>query len=120
MTGERILIVEDEGIVADEIKSRLLNLGYSVIGIAMTGQDQLKREHPDEPWMWQKDWAAGRISSAAKGKMVLNCIIAALWNLLAWSAAVIAVVKVVRSEERYGVLFIVALFPIVEIGRAHV
>jgi len=39
MTGERILIVEDEGIVADEIKSRLINLGYGVTGIAMTGEE---------------------------------------------------------------------------------
>lgn len=41
MTGERILIVEDEGIVADEIKSRLLNLGYHVVGIAMTGEEAI-------------------------------------------------------------------------------
>jgi len=43
MTGERILIVEDEGIVADEIKSRLLNLGYHVVGIAMTGQEAISQ-----------------------------------------------------------------------------
>jgi PAS domain S-box-containing protein len=41
MTGERILIVEDEGIVADEIKSRLEHLGYHVVGIAMTGQEAI-------------------------------------------------------------------------------
>jgi len=43
MTGERILIVEDEAIVADEIKARLLNLGYEVTGMAMTGEDAVKK-----------------------------------------------------------------------------
>lgn len=36
-TPKRIQIVEDEGIVADEIRSRLRNLGYDVVGIADTG-----------------------------------------------------------------------------------
>jgi len=42
MTGERILIVEDEAIVADEIKARLVNLGYKVAGMTMTGEDAVK------------------------------------------------------------------------------
>ena len=41
MTGERILIVEDEGIVADEIRTRLEHLGYHVVGMAMTGQEAI-------------------------------------------------------------------------------
>jgi len=50
MTGERILIVEDEGIVADEIRTRLEHLGYHVVGMAMTGQDAIDtafRTFPD-------------------------------------------------------------------------
>jgi PAS domain S-box-containing protein len=42
MTGERILIVEDEGIVADDIKSRLIGLGYAVTGVAMTGEEAIR------------------------------------------------------------------------------
>jgi len=41
MTNARILIVEDEGIVADEIRSRLKNLGYEVVGISSTGKEAL-------------------------------------------------------------------------------
>lgn len=43
MTGERILIVEDEGIVADEIRNRLEHFGYHVVGMAMTGQEAIDR-----------------------------------------------------------------------------
>lgn len=50
MTEARILIVEDENIVALDIKNRLKNLGYAVAGWATTGQDaidQAARTTPD-------------------------------------------------------------------------
>lgn len=50
MTEARILIVEDENIVALDIKNRLKNLGYAVAGWATTGQDaidQAARTSPD-------------------------------------------------------------------------
>jgi len=37
MTNANILVVEDEGIVAQEIKSRLERLGYAVCGIVHSG-----------------------------------------------------------------------------------
>lgn len=36
--GARILVVEDEVIVAEDIKGRLIELGYEVVGIAHTGR----------------------------------------------------------------------------------
>jgi CheY-like chemotaxis protein len=41
MSGERILIVEDEGIVATDLESTLQKLGYDVVGIAATGQEAI-------------------------------------------------------------------------------
>lgn len=37
MTEARIIIVEDEGIVAKDIEDRVNNLGYSVAGTASSG-----------------------------------------------------------------------------------
>jgi len=37
MDKANILIVEDEGIVAQDIKAPLENMGYGVVGIASTG-----------------------------------------------------------------------------------
>ncbi len=42
MEGKRILIVEDEGIVAEEIRIRLKNQGYAVPGIASSGREAIK------------------------------------------------------------------------------
>jgi PAS domain S-box-containing protein len=43
MTTARILIVEDESIVALDIKSRLLSLGYDVLGIAPSGEQAVQK-----------------------------------------------------------------------------
>ncbi|HVN22615.1 MAG TPA: PAS domain S-box protein [Syntrophorhabdales bacterium] len=50
MAGERILIVEDEGIVARETEYRLKDLGYNVCGIASSGPEAINKAekgHPD-------------------------------------------------------------------------
>ncbi|MHC1576481.1 MAG: response regulator [Methanosarcinaceae archaeon] len=41
MKSTRILIVEDEAIVAMMIKKRLINMGYIVSGVASTGKDAI-------------------------------------------------------------------------------
>ena len=45
----RILIVEDEFVVAADLKQRLENLGYEVIGLAGSGEQAIKRISPDNP-----------------------------------------------------------------------
>ncbi|HML26239.1 response regulator [Methanomethylovorans sp.] len=43
MTNAKILVVEDENIVALEIKKRLQKLGYIVPGVASTGEDAISK-----------------------------------------------------------------------------
>jgi PAS domain S-box-containing protein len=50
MTKPKILIVEDEWIIANDIKSSLEDLGYNVVAVASTGKeaiDKAKSHHPD-------------------------------------------------------------------------
>ena len=50
MSNSRILIVEDEGIIAKDIKNTLSLLGYSVIALASSGEEAIKKTmetHPD-------------------------------------------------------------------------
>ena len=42
MAGEHILIVEDEGLVAEDIKAHLEDFGYHVVGISASGENALK------------------------------------------------------------------------------
>jgi PAS domain S-box-containing protein len=49
MTGARIMIVEDEGVVALQIKEALEGMGYSVPGMALTGEEAVAKVLDLEP-----------------------------------------------------------------------
>ena len=49
MEKAKILIVEDEAIIAMEIESSLQNLGYKTIAIVNTGDDAIKKAEEDKP-----------------------------------------------------------------------
>jgi PAS domain S-box-containing protein len=49
MAPARILIVEDESVVAEDIRRKLLDLGYEVLDIAFTGADSVRLAGSDEP-----------------------------------------------------------------------
>lgn len=45
----KILIVEDEIIIAIDLKIRLENLGYHILGIALNGEDAIKKIREKNP-----------------------------------------------------------------------
>src|SRR5947208_1670482 len=47
--GKKILIVEDEGVVALDLKHSLENLGYSICGIASSGDAALRKAKATRP-----------------------------------------------------------------------
>ena len=49
MTKANILIVEDEQIVAKDIKQNLKKLGYNTVGIAYMGEDAIKKVEKEMP-----------------------------------------------------------------------
>ena len=49
MAGARILVVEDEGITAKDIESRLTRLGYEVPAIAQTGEEAIEKAEQVRP-----------------------------------------------------------------------
>ena len=49
MTPTRLLVVEDESIVALDLKARLNRLGYSVIGTAASGEEAIKLAEDGRP-----------------------------------------------------------------------
>lgn len=49
MTKKRILIVEDQGITALDEQQIVMDLGYEVTGIVMSGEDAVERAGMDRP-----------------------------------------------------------------------
>ena len=65
----RVLVVEDDGLVADVIRMMLTDLGYDVVGLAMDGTlalDAVEREHPDVVLMDLVMPGIGGISAARR------------------------------------------------------
>jgi PAS domain S-box-containing protein len=53
--GKRILIVEDETIISHDISNRLQALGYSIIGIEVSGEQAIERAREEKPDMVMMD-----------------------------------------------------------------
>ena len=49
LTQAKLLVVEDEGITAEDIKDYLTSLGYDVLGICSTGEDAVEKARSLEP-----------------------------------------------------------------------
>ncbi len=47
--NERILIVEDEGLLAKELRAKLIHMGYEVTGLAVSGEEALQRAEENPP-----------------------------------------------------------------------
>jgi len=45
-----------------------------------------KARHPDEPWLWRPDWAAGRIEDSNRTAARFAWAFAAFWNLVSLPA----------------------------------
>jgi hypothetical protein len=72
-------------------------------------QALLVEQHPDAPWMWKPEWAAGRIEGAGRAGVVAMWIFAAIWNGISWPIAPKLVEEFERGEQM-ALLF--GLFPV--------
>ncbi|MGC2274947.1 MAG: hypothetical protein WA571_02935 [Candidatus Binatus sp.] len=74
----------------------------------------LKRAHPQEPWLWHAEWAAGEIHSSARPIAIAVCALALFWNAIALPSAVpILLAHNLRYEPKFAGL---AIFPIIGLG----
>lgn len=55
MVKKEILIVEDERIVAEDIKNSLQNIGYTIIGIASSGEEAIEKVRKGHPGLVMMD-----------------------------------------------------------------
>jgi hypothetical protein len=79
----------------------------------------LQAAHPDEPWLWRRDWAGGRIQDASRQDQLGAWIFALFWNLVSLPAAYAGVRAALGEGKRIGLIAL--LFPLVGVwllGRA--
>ena len=95
-------------------------VGFGGIAAALAGrrkleaQSALEARHPDSPWLWRADWAAGRIVDSSRVTMFTAWVFAAFWNLISFPTGFLGVRAAIK-EEKPAALFAL-LFPLVGIG----
>jgi PAS domain S-box-containing protein len=73
MEKARILIVEDEAIIAMEIESQLQNLGYEITSIVDTGEKAIKKAEEDKPDLILMDIRIkGEMDGIETAEIILN------------------------------------------------
>jgi hypothetical protein len=61
-----------------------------------------KARHPEEPWLWRPDWAAGRIEDSNRTAARFAWGFAAFWNLVSLPAGYFGVRAAVVQGNRAG------------------
>jgi len=114
-----------QGMQRHDWKAVFFSLPFLLVGIVAAGalvgggraigrQNKLKAAHPNEPWMWNTDWASGQIPDHAVRGSVAHWIIALFWNGVAIPAAVGATQQYLRTHDAKALIAL--LFPAVGIG----
>jgi len=75
--------------------------------------DQARADHPEEPWLWRKEWTGGQIDSRSRLWLKFVWGFALLWNTISFPLAGM-IPKFL--QEGGGEVVLIGLFPAVGIG----
>ncbi len=102
------------GYLAVAFSSIFVFVGFGLVGASLFSyklsqhRDQLMIDHPDSPWLWQDDWAAGVARGASRSANVAGWVIALFVDVFTIGAAA-AVLPQVTQQEKTGALFVLIL-----------
>jgi hypothetical protein len=61
--------------------------------------ERLRAAHPDEPWMWREDWAAGEVRTSARRDAKRLTIIAIAWCVVTFPIFFIVAHRAIRDAD---------------------
>ena len=73
-----------------------------------------RAKHPNEPWLWRPDWAAGRVEDSTHSKMVLLWMFAVCWNAVSLPILFLVLHEVI-VKKNFPIL-LALLFPCIGFG----
>ena len=74
-----------------------------------------RREHPDEPWRWRKEWATGRISAGTKLGALVTWGLAIFWNGISLPVLFLVFSRAL-SDIRQVWMLVFLIFPLIGAG----
>ena len=112
----------NNGKLKDAAMIGLFGLVFSCVGFGLMfgarfGAKKIKQLaeqkaiHPDQPWLWREDWAAGRVKWSGGQSAAISWVFAVFWNVI----SIIITVVIVPQEWHKGhpVVLLVLLFPLI-------
>ena len=96
-------------------------VGLGIILMALKGNkssqqvDEQKSRHPDQPWLWRKDWASGLIQDSNRSSLSYTWFFAVSWNLISAPLSLMVLPREVLQNRNCPALFGL-LFPLVGAG----
>jgi len=103
MAKSKILIVEDEWIIANDIKSSLKDLGYSVVAVVATGKEAIEKSETKSPDLVLMDIVLqGEIDGIQAASHIMSCLDIPIVYLTAYTDD--AVLKQAKKSGAYGYL----------------
>ncbi len=79
-------------------------------------EEQRKQLHPDAPWMWKPDWAAGRIKGSSQTAMWFSWVFAIFWNLISAPLVFFLPAEIEKGNHAAAVGL---LFPVIGVGLLY-
>jgi hypothetical protein len=73
--------------------------------------EALKANNPEQPWLWRRDWASGRIEDSTRVDLLGAWVFAAFWSLVAFPAGYLGLEAALREHKLAGLIAL--LFPLV-------
>lgn len=84
-----------------------------IIGFVLKHQRQritLQQKYPDQPWLWRRDWATGKINSIESKNQLYTWAAVIVWNAFSWF---VFINIILRMEGKSNLVFVVVvLFPL--------
>ncbi len=112
---ERALAVLLSGaaVLSAGISALLLGLALWV-GRRGAALEARRARHPDSPWMWRDDWAAGRIGCSSRRQLATTWGFTLVWNALSAPLVWLVLLEAERTGNR--TLLWALLFPALGLG----
>jgi hypothetical protein len=91
--------------------------GYTLLVVGrrkLKERESLQARYPDQPWLWQADWASGRIDDSSRGTLWTAWFFAIFWNLISFPIGFVGART--AWQEGNPAAYLALLFPLVGSG----
>lgn len=86
---------------------------YAIVHYQRSQERQrlIRSRNPGKPWLWQEDWASGKIKSAEKKSVFVMLFFVIFWNAISWTALIAFLSEGIKDNAVPFIL--VSLFPVI-------